>query len=248
MIMPTVIALLAFIGAFVGTISGFGLGTLMVPLVALMIPFDQTLLLVGIIHLVFSLWRVVLFHEGIHGSLLRYFGLPSIAGGVLGAYLIPNHGGSLYLLPILGIFLIAYALFLLFHIHFTVAMTIPNQCIGGIITGFFAGIFGIRGPIKTVFLASYNLPPAQYLATMALISLVTDIARVTSYVLRGFHLTASMTGGLLVSLPVTVVAVYAGEYVVRSIPKELFRSVVAVFLLTLGVKFVVVDGLMHWLI
>ncbi len=57
------ITLLTFIAAIIGTTTGFGISTIMLPVLALFMPLPQALLLAGIVHLFGSLWKVVLFRE-----------------------------------------------------------------------------------------------------------------------------------------------------------------------------------------
>ena len=105
------ILILVAAASAIGTVTGFGLSTVMIPLLALAYPVPETLLFVGVIHWFNDLWKLVLFREGIRWKLILSFGLPGIVATVVGARLIfaiPNA----ILQRILGLFLISYVAFL----------------------------------------------------------------------------------------------------------------------------------------
>ena len=72
------LTLLTFLVSIIGTITGFGMSTIMVPVVLLFLPLPETLLFVGVIHWFGDLWKILLFKHGIHKKLLIYFGIPGI--------------------------------------------------------------------------------------------------------------------------------------------------------------------------
>ena len=79
------IALLSILGSGIGAMTGFGIATIMTPVLLLFLPLPETLLLVGIIHVFGSLWQVLLFREGIMWWLLIAFGAPGIITSFVGA-------------------------------------------------------------------------------------------------------------------------------------------------------------------
>ena len=70
--------LLTLISATVGTMTGFGTSTIMVPTLALFLPLPQVLLFVGIIHWFGNVWKMLLFKEGFNWKLILLFGLPGV--------------------------------------------------------------------------------------------------------------------------------------------------------------------------
>jgi uncharacterized membrane protein YfcA len=108
------ITLLTLLASLIGTLAGFGISTIMVPVLLIMLPLPQTLLLVGIIHWFNDVWKMLLFREGIKLKLLFAFGLPGIFTSFIGSSLslkIPRE----ILSRALGVFLIAYVLFIVFN-------------------------------------------------------------------------------------------------------------------------------------
>ena len=56
------------------------------------------------------------------------------------------------------------------------------------LTGFMAGIFGMGGAIRSLFLSAFNLPKEVYIVTGAAIAIFIDISRLGTYLLRGTSL------------------------------------------------------------
>jgi len=138
------IALLTLLASTIGTLAGFGISTIMVPVLLLILPIPQTLLLVGIIHWFNDVWKLLLFQKGIRWNLFLAFGLPGLIMSFIGSSLtlrIPRE----FLSRALGIFLIAYVIFIIYNRAFKLSQKLSVAISGGALTGFFAGIFGIGG-------------------------------------------------------------------------------------------------------
>src|SRR3989344_434056 len=82
------ISLLTLIAATIGTISGFGTSTIMVPVLVLWFPLPVTLFLVGIIHWFGDIWKVGLFRQGFNWKLILWFGIPGVLLPWVGAHLV----------------------------------------------------------------------------------------------------------------------------------------------------------------
>ena len=81
------ITILTFIASMVGTMTGFGTSTIMVPVLLLFSPLSQTLLFVGIIHWFGDIWKILLFKKGLNWKLILGFGIPGIIASCIGASL-----------------------------------------------------------------------------------------------------------------------------------------------------------------
>jgi uncharacterized protein len=230
-----IITLITFIASMIGTISGFGIGTLMTPVLLFFLPYQQTLFLVGSIHWVNSIWKIILFKKGISWHLFFLFGIPGVIASVIGALL--SETGYI-LLPLLGIFLISYSFFIFFKPNFYIPQTNASLIIGGGITGLFAGIFGIRGAIRSMVLSAFNLPKEIYLGTTGAISLLVDTARLYVYWHHGATLALSYFM-ILILIALSFMGAYIGRIIVDYIPQQTFRIVVVIFLLLMGIRLII---------
>lgn len=141
------ITLLTVIAGGVGTLTGFGTSTIMVPVLLLFLPLAPTLLLVGIIHWFGDIWKIALFREGVRWRLILLFGAPGVILTFLGARLVFSVSETL-LSRILGGFLVAYVAFLFFNPSFKFRQNALTAVTGGALSGFFAGIFGVGGAMR----------------------------------------------------------------------------------------------------
>ena len=60
----TLISVLTLVGSVIGTVTGFGTSTIMIPALLFYYPLPQTLLLVGVIHFAGNIWKMAFFHRG----------------------------------------------------------------------------------------------------------------------------------------------------------------------------------------
>lgn len=223
------ISLLTIVASWVGTLSGFGTSTILVPILGLFYPLAPTLLLVGIIHWFGDIWKLVLFKGGIKAKFILLFGLPGVVATYLGARLVFEIS-EVTLSRILGMFLLSYVVFLFIKPSFKLPKKEGISVIGGALYGFSAGVFGVGGAIRGAFLSAFNLPKEVYIATSGAIGFVIDTVRVGTYFSEGASLGKNLWLGLLVFIPASLLGAKLAQKVVRKIPQKNFRYVVAIFL------------------
>jgi uncharacterized protein len=229
------ITVLSFIANCIGTVSGFGVGTIMTPLLLLFLPFGQTILLVCIIHWFHDIFKLFFFRHGFDRKLFLYFGIPTVFATALGAMLVtPTQ--SMVLTSLLGLFLIASVAMMYAVTSFKIPNNWVTGTIGGLLSGFFAGIFGIRGAVRSVFMAAFDLNKAAFIGTTGAISLLLDSTRLGVYLWDGIRITQPLFLGLALFIPASFFGAYCGSLVVHRIPQTHFRGVVSFFLLIVGIK------------
>jgi len=229
------LSLLTIVASGVGTLTGFGTSTIMVPGLSLFMPLPQVLLLVGIIHWCGDVWKVILFREGVKWRLILAFGIPGIIASIIGASLTFNISKPI-LSKTLGVFLIAYVLFLLIKSNFKIPQKISAASIGGTLSGFFAGVFGVGGAVRGMFLTAFDLPKSVYIATAGVIAFAIDSARITTYLAGGSRLETQLALGLILFIPASFLGAKIAKKLIDRIPQEKFRIVVLVFLSLVGLK------------
>ncbi len=110
---------------------------------------------------------------------------------------------------------------------------------GGALSGFFAGMFGIGGAIRSMFLSAFNLPKAVYIATAGAIGLLVDSTRIITYFTGSVILPDELWWGLFLFIPISFVGAKFAKHIVDKIPQDRFRSVIAIFLLLIGIKLII---------
>ena len=133
------IALLTFVAAIIGTITGFGTSTLMIPVLVLFLPPVEAIFLVAVIHWFGDLWKISLFRQGLDFKLVLWFGIVGLITSYVGASV--SLGIDQSRLPrILGIFLAFYTIFLLYQSRFKIPASPFTAFSGGALSGFLAGL------------------------------------------------------------------------------------------------------------
>ena len=235
------IILLVIIASGVGTMTGFGTSTIMVPVMLLFYPVPQTLFFVGIIHFFGNVWKLLLFRKGVRWRLILSFGIPGIAATYLGASLVFSVSQTV-LSRVLGGFLILYVVYLFAKSSFKVRPSLLYGACGGALSGFLAGVFGIGGAVRGMFLTAFDLPKAVYIATAGSIALFIDATRLTTYFTQGARLEKLLLYGLPLFIPASFLGAAVAKRIVDRIPQQHFRKIVAVFLLLMGIKLFLLPG------
>jgi hypothetical protein len=158
------LCLLTLFGSAIGTATGFGTSTVMIPVMVLFVPPPIALLFVGIVHLFGDIWKVLLFKRGFDWKLILGFGLSGVLASFLGASL-SLQGQAFPLKRILGAFLILYVAFLFLKREWALPKTHATAVYGGLLSGLFAGFFGVGGAVRGAFLTAFNLPKEVYIFT-----------------------------------------------------------------------------------
>ena len=232
------IALLTILASGIGTITGFGTSTILIPILLLYLPLPETLLVVGVIHLSGDIWKMILFRKGFDWKLVLTFGITGIITSYIGAMIVFSAPQDI-LLRILGGFMLAYVIFLLFKPGFKIPKKNMTAITGGGLSGFFAGIFGVGGAIRTLFLSAFDLPKAVFIATTGAIAFLIDSTRITTYLVNGVRLDDLFLWGVLAFIPASFAGTALAKKVVDKIPQKWFRMVVALFLFVMGIKFLI---------
>lgn len=232
------IAPLVLIAVFVGTVSGFGASTILVPVMALFFPLPIALLFVGIIHWFNDIWKMAFFKRGLRWRILLGFGATGIAASYFGASL-SFHAPEKILLRILGAFLLLYVLFIIKNPEWKLREKNTTSLWGGLLYGFIAGIFGAGGAIRSAFLAAYNLPKEIYIFASGAIGILIDTTRVGAYILGGTRLDQSLLWGMVIFIPASFLGAFIAKKTVDRISQKYFRLVIAIFLALISLKFLI---------
>jgi uncharacterized protein len=179
--------ILALLAEIIGTISGFGSSILFVPIAALFFDFKIVLGITAVFHVFSNLSKIVLFKTGIDKNIALKLGIPAILSVIIGALLttlLPTNVIELSM----SILLIILAIFLLYNQKFELKKNNKNLYIGGVASGFLAGLIGTGGAIRGLTLLAFNLEKNIFIATSAMIDLGVDFSRAVVYVANGYFL------------------------------------------------------------
>ena len=206
----------------------------------LFVDFKTALILVAFFHIFGNLGRMAFFRHGIDKKLILIFGVPSIILTVIGALLV-EYASQEMLKLILGMFLLVFSTTSIIKPGFKFKPSGRNAVIGGVLSGFFAGLIGTGGALRSAFLSAFNLKKTVYIATAAAIALAVDVTRIPIYFRSGFF-----ESRFYIYLPILFVIALAGSYsgkkIIDKIPQDTFRRMVFVAVALISLKFVY-DGI-----
>lgn len=224
--------LLALLAEIIGTVGGFGSSVFFVPIGNFYFDFHSVLGLTAVFHLSSNLSKMVLFRQGLDKKLLLYIGLPSALFVILGGILSKNLQGY-WLEILLGIFLVAMSLIFLLKKDLIIPPNKKNATLGGVFSGFTAGLLGTGGAIRGLTMAAFNLEKSVFIATSAAIDMMIDTTRTIVYYQNGFIHQQD-----LVYVPflfvIGLLGSYLGKQLLAYIPQVKFRIISLVLILLIG--------------
>lgn len=235
------IILLIIFASAMGTITGFGTSTIMMPVLMIFFPTSEALLFVSMIHWFNAIWRLIAFRKGFHLKLVLAYGLVGIIAAYFGAKTFFAIDENL-VKKVIASFLIFYSFFLYFKPSFQMKFNTFNAMIAGSISGFIAGLIGMGGSIRGAFLSAFNFEKAVYLANAALILVLIDSSRMLTYINQGLSFENLLgLSWLWIGLAIfaSFVGVQLGKLGVDKIPQKSFRVFIAIFLLIIGIELLI---------
>ena len=232
----TLVVFLTLFASSIGTMTGFGTSTLMVPILSLFLPIPVTLLFVGMIHWFGNIWKMLFFKSGFNWKLILLFGVPGIIVSFFAAIL-PLALQETLLQQLLGLFLVAYVSYLFYKPKWEISASTSNALLGGSLSGFFAGIFGVGGAIRGTFLTAFDLKKSVYIFTSGVIGFLIDTSRISQYFLGGTRLNTNLTLALAFCIPVSLIGAYIAKRLIDKTPQKSFRTFIAIALLLVGIRY-----------
>ncbi|MCY1062724.1 sulfite exporter TauE/SafE family protein [Nannocystis sp. SCPEA4] len=232
------VAGVAVLAGATAAVAGAGIGSMLVPLLALRVDFKVAVALAAIPHLVGGALRLIPLRRAIDWRLLRTFGLACAATALLGA-LLSDIVGSRWVTRIFAVLLALAGVLGLTGVGGKWRPGKVEAWIGGALSGLMGGLAGEQGGIRAVALLCFGLPRDAFVATSTAVGVMIDLARVPVYVaIRGHALEPAMP--LLLSATGGVVAGTAlGIAVLRKIPEKAFGRVVSVVVIVIAILLLV---------
>jgi uncharacterized protein len=245
-----IIGIVAFLASGVTLFSGFGLGTVLLPVMALFFPVDLAIALTAVVHALNNLFKCWLLGRHADRAVAVKFGLPAIVSALAGAQVLLYLSGlqplfhyrlgdwELAVMPVklvVAVLMVVFALAELAPRRATFALPPRYLALGGVLSGFFGGLSGHQGALRSVFLLKAGLTKEAFIATGVVISLLVDIPRIALYAARlpDLHLAGNRLL-LTVAVLAAVSGAWLGNRLLKKITLRLVQVLVAVMLLAVA--------------
>lgn len=246
-----IISLAAFVVAILTFFSGFGLGTILTPVFMIFFPVDLAIALTGIVHFFNNIFKLVLVGNKADKDTLIRFGIPAVIAAFLGAWLllhIPDakplfsyemFGRAFEVFPvkfIISILLIIFAGMDLIPYFSKLQFGKNKLPIGGAMSGFFGGLSGNQGALRSAFLIKAGLSKEAFIGTAVVVSAFVDFTRLSVYATRFTKsgLTENLTLVIIATLS-AIAGAYIGNKLLKKVTLHFMQILVAVMLIILSV-------------
>jgi hypothetical protein len=191
-----IVGMAALVTAGLTLYSGFGLGTLLMPVFALFFPVEVAVAATAVVHGANNIFKIAVVGKHADKTLVLRFGVPAIIAAFAGAIAlgyVSNFGEiirysigsrSAVITPmklIMGALMLVFALFELLPSLRELKFDRKHLFMGGILSGFFGGFSGHQGALRSAFLTKVGITTETFVGTNAAIGFMVDIARITTY-------------------------------------------------------------------
>lgn len=251
MIEYIVIPLAALTGSCLTLFSGFGLGTMLVPVFGLFFPIELAIALTAVVHFLNNVFKLILMGKKAHLNTVIWFGLPSIVFAFLGALLLSHlsaltvayhyqlAGHTFVITPVKSIISCFLLLFVLVDVlpGLKKRQFSPQYLpLGGALSGFFGGLSGNQGALRSAFLLKLNLPKETFVATGVVIACLIDVPRLIVYSKQLVAVRAQLDYVLLTMATLAAfLGVFIGSKLLTKVTVATIQRLVTVFLVLFSV-------------
>lgn len=249
-----IICIVSLLASGLTLFSGFGLGTILLPVFALFFPIEIAITLTAIVHFLNNIFKLVLLGKHANLKIVVSFGIPAIIFALIGAFFLQklSHlepiisyfiGDKIfYIEPIkivVGVLLFLFAIIDIVPKLKNIEFNSKYLPIGGILSGFFGGLSGHQGALRSAFLIRSNLTKETFIATGVLIACIIDVSRLSIYANTIITQKNNLDYTLIIAATLAAFCgAYFGAKLVQKITIEFLQNIVAILLVLFSLLFI----------
>lgn len=190
------VAMVALLVSGLTLFSGFGLGTLLMPVFALFFPIEVAVAATAVVHGANNVFKVSLLGRHADRRLVLRFGVPAILAAFAGAAALgfvahfpeiaryevgPRTAVVTPVKLTMGLLMAFFAVFELLPRFRDLRFRNEHLLVGGLLSGFFGGFSGHQGALRSAFLVKAGVSTTAFVGTNAVIGFLVDAARIATY-------------------------------------------------------------------
>jgi len=249
-----VVCVVALVVSALTLFSGFGLGTLLMPAFALFFPVPVAVAATAVVHLANNLFKVALVGRKADWGVVARFAAPGVVTAFLGAALLNVFAGMAPLVSytvggrphevtavdlVVGLLIIGFAVLELSPRLSELSFDRKYLPLGGALSGFFGGLSGNQGALRSAFLIRAGLDKEAFIGTGTVAAVMVDFARLLVYGASFYVVRAdavSGTAGLVAAASLSAFAgAFLGTRLIKKVTMRAVQLVVGVMLIVAGV-------------
>ena len=241
-----VVCVVALLTSGLTLFSGFGLGTLLLPAFLLFFPVDLSIAMTAIVHFLNNLFKLLLL--GRHASLriVVRFGLPAIVAALGGAAVLllasdmpalasyKLFAQQFHVMPVkllVAVLMIGFAILEILPSLQRVEFDQKYLPLGGLLSGFFGGLSGHQGALRSAFLVRAGLSKEAFIATGVLIACLVDVSRLSVYAQHFASSGLQQNSVLIIAATCSAfVGAFVGSKLVAKVTMRGIQRIVSIFL------------------
>ena len=245
-----IISVAAFLVAILTFFSGFGLGTILTPVFMIFFPVELAIALTGVVHFFNNIFKLFLVGKNANKEVLLRFGVPAVIAAIIGSWILLNitglqplfsysaFGRQFEVYPvkfIISVLLIIFASIDLIPYFNTLQFGKNKLPIGGALSGFFGGLSGNQGALRTAFLIKAGLSKEAFVATAVVVSTFVDFTRLSIYA-TGFA-KSGLTNNLTLVISATLAGIagsYLGNRLLKKVTLRFLQVTIAIMLILIS--------------
>jgi uncharacterized membrane protein YfcA len=251
-----IVALAALVVSALALYSGFGLGTLLMPVFALFFPVPVAVASTAVVHLANNIFKVTFVGRNASWRTVLAFGLPAAAFALPGAFLLvrmseieplasydlgDRESTVTIVKLVIAALIVTFSLFELVPRLQRVEFPQRLVPVGGAMSGFFGGLSGHQGALRSAVLSKLRMESAQFVGTTAVCAFMVDVSRLAVYGATFFvsDLEEATEGRGIALVGVATLAAFVGTFsssrLLKKVTMRVIRRLVGVMLVTLAV-------------
>lgn len=249
-----IISLTALVVSSLTLFSGFGLGTVLMPAFALFFPVPVAIAATAVVHLANNVFKVILVGRHTDWGVFFRFAITAALAAIAGAWLLGRLsfiltvtsyqiGGRVFdVTPvklIIGILIIVFAMFDLVPKLQKLAFDRKYLPLGGILSGFFGGLSGNQGAMRSAFLIKSGLDTKAFVGTSGVSAFLVDIVRLAVYSATFYTANFAVISGdiwrlVLLGIVFAFIGSFVGSRLVKKVTLRAVQYIVGVMLVVVG--------------
>ncbi len=246
-----IISIVAFLVSILTFFSGFGLGTILTPVLMVFFPVDIAIALTGIVHFFNNIFKLFLVGRNADRDVLFRFGIPSVLAALIGAWLLlyitdlkplfsyQMLGRSFEVFPvklIIALLLIFFAFMDIIPYFNRMKFGKDKLAIGGALSGFFGGLSGNQGALRSAFLIKAGLSKEAFIGTAVVVSTFVDFTRLGVYATRFTKTGLGDNYILIISATLAAIAgAFLGNKLLKKVTIRSLQIIVAIMLIIVSI-------------
>jgi hypothetical protein len=243
------IAIIALFASLLTFFSGFGLGTILTPAFVLFFPIEIAVALTGVVHFLNNLFKLILIGKHADKEIIVRFGLLAIVGAFIGAQLLLQMsdfssvssplfewklGSKICKVTIVklvsGLMMLIFSIIEILPSFKNYTFEKDKLPFGGFLSGFFGGLSGHQGALRSMFLVKCGLNKESFIATGVVIACMIDITRLTTYTQYLIEYLPSNWSLVATATIAAFIGAYLGNKLLKKVTYQSLQKTVAILI------------------